>query len=288
MKYLKYFALLLIANSIYAQNNYNLDKRYNSTDLKDLIKEVLSKSEGDLDHLRHYVFKEREVCIQKIDGETQGYRRDYVWIINKNGYLVRSPILINGIAVSSKEQATAEEEWLKEQQNQKGQKSSLDFFLDCMRNFISKSIVNRITGGKKNAGWDDFFSFKIMPDKFKYAGEQLYEGQNVIKVKFNESVLNSQYAGVQHAVTMLIEPRMQQLINITINRSNYAKEMIGQEDEISMNMHKILEDIWLPLSFSYYMKVDTNYQHISLSYKREFYSYAKTDVKVNLWFDDVK
>ena len=260
---------------------------------------VLHKSELSLEALSEYVFKETETYIHQIntDEAPVGYRREYAWIA-KDGFLVRSPILVNGVEVSKKEQAEAEEEWLREQQAFGKLRSVLDYLVEFMRHYINKRVANKITRGKENTGWDDLFSFKLEALRYRFAGEQPYEGQKAIVLKSDFVPLNGKYAVIKRNITILVEPSLQQLLALTFKGNTivrtpelhqgviFIKDRSKQESELTMNMHMPIEGIWLPKSIMASIKIDTSIQHGSLSYRREFHSYAKSDVKVRLLYDD--
>ena len=251
-------------------------------DLDEFMEKVMYKRQTDAENLRDYVFGEREVLDVR-DGSKiaalVSYRREYVWFV-RDDYLVRSPVRIDGVKVSTEEQTKAEEEWIKNQQ-QKRKTNNLDR--------------------------ESFFGFKFAPGRYLYAGEQQFEGRKAVVVEYypqmnNEDKNNKKnkkntdkFDGLfekSFLVTMLISPEEYQILKITFD--NVGLEFLPirwlvrlNDIKASMIMDKPKGDIWLPREVSLYGSVSTADMDLSLNYSREFHSYTKSDVKVKLWFDNV-
>jgi hypothetical protein len=302
------FAAFLPMCALGAQNSIPSQKKYSSKELDALISDVLSRSELNLDALRDYVFNETETYYQQSNNERPiGFRCEYAWIV-RDGYLVRSPVSINGVEVVGKEREASEEEWIKEQKEQGKIRNVWDYLVEFMRHYVSKSRVRMMTGGDKNPKGENLLTFKLKPGKYKYAGEQQYEGRKIVIVTYDDYPVKGRSGVVKNHVTMLVEPIVKQLIEIKCKCNVDTKTFVPipsvkpcpvpeactkvidnfrLEQELSMNLHPI-EGIWLPQKLRLDVKVDTQTQSGSSSYTREFHSYAKSDVKTKLlWFDAV-
>jgi len=116
-------------------------EKYSSKELRDLVITALDKSKVDLECMRDYVFSEVEVWINKTNvinkkGEIKidpyffpSYRKEYVWFFRDN-FLVRSPTLVDGIAVVPSVKTAAEKMWLKREKKDSERKSIIDYFFD--------------------------------------------------------------------------------------------------------------------------------------------------------------
>ena len=281
-----------LATGIAADQNERPSAMPEMNDLDEFMAKVMQKRNADAENLRDYLFSERERLDiregQKISA-LWSFRREHVWFV-RDDYLVRSPVLIDGVKVSAGEQTEAEEEWIKSQKRrkEKNNETSLDHAT--------------------------FFGFKFEPGRYLYAGEQEFEGRNSIVVEYyprmnSESRNNKPDRNKRticigicddgsdgglfektFLVTMLISPEEYQILKITFDNVGLEflplRSLARMNDiKASMIMDKPKGDIWLPREISAYGSASTANMDLSINYSREFHSYAKSDVKVKLWFD---
>src|SRR5215471_13395718 len=99
-------AVLAIVPSLVAQ-----------TDLDAFMKQVLARRDENWKKLQQYVLDERETIDMQGPGHTQlwGERRDYTWYV-RDGFFVRSPVKVNGVAISEAERRKYETDYLHRQQ----------------------------------------------------------------------------------------------------------------------------------------------------------------------------
>ena len=246
-------------------------------DLDAFMANVLLKRRINWDHLHGYVFSEMESL--EIKGvklpPMANFRREYVWVV-RDGYLVRSPVRVNGVKVSKEEQADAEERWLRGKKDKRNE----------------------------TLGRDTFFHFRFHPGSYLYAGRQVFEGRELVAIEYypnrrrkegqeQKDKKEDDYERMFEKtilVTMLIEPKEYQIVRITFD--NLGLEFLPfrwlvrlEEIRASMTMHKPLGDVWLPKLIMAAGSVDTAGPSLSVKYTREFYDYGKTDVKVKLRFE---
>src|SRR5437867_2152768 len=249
-------------------------------DLDAFMANVMLKRRINWDHLHGYVFNERESL--EIKGvklpPMANFRREYVWVV-RDGYLVRSPVRVNGVKVSQKEQADAEEQWLRGKKDKRNE----------------------------TLGRDMFFHFRFEPGSYLYAGRQVFEGRELVAIEYypnkrrNEGQEQKNKKEDEYErmfkktilVTMLIEPKEYQIVRITFD--NVGLEFLPfrwlvrlEELRATMTMHKPLGDVWLPRLIVAAGSIDTAGPSLSVKYTREFYDYGKTDVKVKLRFEGLE
>ncbi len=249
-------------------------------DLDSFMAKVLLKRRINWDQLHGYVFSEKETL--EIKGISlppmANFKREYVWIV-RDGYLVRSPVRVNGVKVSKEEQAAEEERWTRRKRNKR-----------------NESLER-----------DSFFHFRFVPGSYLYAGRQIFEGREVVVIEHyphkrraddqeKKNKKEDEYERMFEKtilVTMLIEPKEYQIVRITFD--NVGLDFLPfrwlvrlEELRASMIMDKPLGDVWLPKRITAAGSVDTAGPSLTVKYTREFYDYGKTDVRVKLWFDDSK
>jgi hypothetical protein len=254
------------------------------SDLDLLMAKALQRREVDRDRLRNYVFRERESLELKALDATpwESIRREYVWLV-REGYLVRSPVRVNGVAVSREEQAKAEQQWI-EQQKKRKKSGSLER--------------------------QSFFGFRFQPGRYLLAGRQMHEGREVLVIEHYPKVSDEdkkrdddkkrkdpkeEYYDEMFEksllVTMLVDPEESQIVRITFD--NVGLDFLPgrwlariSELKASMDMHKAFDQIWLPRAISAGGAVVTANGTFELRYSRDFFDYQETDVRVKFWYEE--
>ena len=246
-------------------------------ELDTFMARVLEKREINWESLHGYVFNEVETLELKglAIAALANFRRDYVWFV-RDGYLVRSPVRANGVAVPRAEQTAYEEQWLK-----KKERDSLER--------------------------DSFFKFKFEPGRYLFAGRKKFEGREAAVVEYyprpdrskdeepkdrwerKGQRIEEQFYKTSR-VTMWIAPEEHQILRFTFDNVGLdflPFSWIVRMDELSasMTMHKPLGDAWLPREIRASGNIVTAAATLSARYSREFSDYAKTDVRVKLRFE---
>src|SRR5215471_456447 len=82
------------------------------TDLDALMRDVLTKRDENWKRLQQYILDERESIDLRGPSQTPiwGEHREYTWFI-RNGLFVRSPVKVNGAAVSDAERQQYEADY---------------------------------------------------------------------------------------------------------------------------------------------------------------------------------
>jgi hypothetical protein len=246
-------------------------------DLDAFMAKVLKKRAIDMDRLRDYICSEKEEF--EIKGENiaalESFRREYIWFV-RDGYLVRSPVRINGVKVSAEEQKAGEDEWVK---NEKAGKPG--YKLDR----------------------ESFFGFRFKPGRYLYAGEQQFEGRKVLAIDYCPQIDKNHKPEIKSSianaleksilVSMLIIPEEHQIVQMTFDNVSLdflpARWLMRLNDiKATLIMDKPLGDVWLPREVSAHGSLSTANMDLAVKYSRQFFSYHKTDVKVKLRFEPDK
>jgi hypothetical protein len=301
------FVCLLACSALALQSVKSDSPKYSDKELDDLMAKVYQKSELDLENLRDYVFNETEVMestlsqglTQFLDRPPVPFRHEYAWAV-RDGYFVRSPVLINGKKVSADEQKAYEEKWIKAQQKAEKWKNSLYYFVDSMLDWFV-TPADEVAKGK-------FYSvFTAKPTIYQYAGEQLFEGRKVAVVKYAADYPKKKvdYSSLSptlqvqetdtELVTLFLSPEEHQLVGMTVHRKFEQRAVVVNstlDTDVSMAMDKSADHIWLPKRFSYrsdykWASKDHN-ETMSASYVKEFHSYSKSNAKAKFWFEENK
>jgi hypothetical protein len=252
------------------------------SDLDALMAKALKRREMDWDRLHNYLFSERETLeLRGFDATPlESLRRDYVWLV-RDGYLIRSPIRVNGVAISQDEQAKAERQWI-EQQKKRKKSGSLER--------------------------ESFYGFRFQPGRYLLAGRRAHEGREVLVVEYFPKVSDKKSAAGQGEpkdpkedyyeemfektllVTMLVDPAENQIVQLTFDNVGLdflPGRWLARISELKavMDMHKAFGEVWLPRSISAGGSVVTANGSFELRYSREFSDYQETEVRVKFWYE---
>ncbi len=267
-----------------------------NSDLDVLMSRVLEKREIDWDRLHNYVFREKEELELRGFGSApmESWRREYLWLV-RDGYLVRSPVKANGVALSAEEQAKAEREWIQSQKSKK-------------HNSLEREA---------------FFGFKFQPGRYLLAGKKKIDERELLIVEYypklgdldDDADTKSEKDGGQKkqqqpkstkeeadedyyermfektlVVTMLVLPEENQIVQMGFDNIRLdflpARWLVRIDDlKADLTMHKPFENVWLPQAIHASGAVSTANGSLTIRYLREFFDYKKTDVKVRFWYE---
>jgi hypothetical protein len=251
------------------------DETLPANDLDEFMARVMQNRELDHEALRHYIFSEKEALDIKGPeiAALESFHREYDWFV-RGEYVVRSPVRIDGVSVSTGDQVAAEQAWIERQKKQRERAG-------------------------KDLDRETFFGFRFEPGRYLYAGRERFEGREVVVIEYsprgdNEGKENRNNRGhlfeKSFLVTMLIIPEEHRIVKLTFDNVGLeflpARWLVRIDDlRASLVMHKAFEEVWLPREISVYGSVSTAEMTLTIDYSREFFSYAKSDVKVD-WFVD--
>ncbi len=250
--------------------------REGGADLEEIdlfMERVLERRDVNWDEHYDYVFG--EVVELEFGGSIdvpaiQSIHQEYSWFV-RDGYLVRSPVSIDGVPVSDEYRADYEERWIRN----RGRDDPM-------------GSVDR----------DSFFGFEFKPGDYYYAGRREFEGREVVVVEYYPESL---FADGGHdeeidemldkttLVTMLIDPAEHQIVRMTMDNVGLdflpARWLVRIDDlRATMTMHKPLGDVWLVREISASASVSTAAGNLSVSFSRRFFDYRRATTRVRYRF----
>ena len=250
--------------------------REGGADLEEIdlfMERVLERREVNWDEHYDYVFG--EVVELEFGGvidvpALQSTRREFAWFV-RDGYLVRSPVSIDGVPVSDDYRAAYEERWIE----RRGED-------DAMRS------VDR----------ESFFGFEFEAGDYYYAGRREFEGREVVAVEYYPESLfadggrDDEIDGMLDKttlVTMLIDPAEHQIVRMTLDNIGLdflpGRWLVRIDDlRATMTMHKPLGDVWLARDISASALVSTAAGNLSVSFSRRFFDYRRATTSVRYRF----
>lgn len=158
------------------------------TDLDRLMDEVVRRRDDNWKKLQQYILTEtQKVTVTGPEGlRLYGFSREYSWFV-KDGFFVRSPIVMNGVTVSERERRDYEAQYLKRLQRRDERRAKRaaergeplpppapEAVGDLLRqqaepNFISAAY---------------FLRFKFDPGRYALAGRETIDGREVLRIEY--------------------------------------------------------------------------------------------------------
>ncbi len=163
-------------------------------DLDLLMADTLKNRNEAWLRLHDYILDERESF--EILGDDrlalQGFRREYTWFL-RDGYLVRSPIRSNGVAISEQERRRYEETWLKDEKDREArQKTREDKKAQEAAAAQAAAVdppmtvedVVRQDPQSRFMSEAYFMKFRFEPGNYYLAGREEIDGRPVLKIEY--------------------------------------------------------------------------------------------------------
>jgi len=228
------------------------------TDLDKFMARVLERRDESWRKLHDYVLDENEHFEIVGPGGVQlhGLRREFTWYV-RDGYLIRSPLRFDGVAIAEPERRRYEERWLAEEKSREAKRRekesakpgeskaskegegrqafepgtgapSLDEFVDQRGEprFISEAY---------------FLQFKFEPGNYYFVGHEQLEGRGVVRIEYYPTHL---FADEEHERKSDQQPESKsgQQEKQDARRQKDQKE----EEEIERKMNKVaLVTLWI-------------------------------------------
>ena len=249
-------------------------------EIDEFMEKVLERREVNWEETQTYLFHERELI--KIQGRDippiAGFDREFVWIV-RQGELLRSPVKIDGLKVSQKEQQEYEKSWKK-------------------KHSMKRDSIRR----------EAFFEFKFEPGNYFFAGREDFEGREVVVIEYYPENLFSdeddddpdeedeedefeRMFNKTSLVKLWIVPEIHQIAKITL--TNVGLEFLPfrwlvriDDFEATLIMDTPIEDVWLPREITASIRVSTASNFLDISYDREFSDYREADVQIKFNYEE--
>lgn len=178
------------------------------TDLDAFMKKVLERRDDNWKKLQQYILDEREHVEVRGPGRQPiwGEHREYTWYI-RDGFFVRSPLKVNGVAISDAERRTYEADYLKKQQarEKRGQRGQIGVGSSGVSVQPSDPAPDvppdvarlDVDGLLKQTQQPQFISsayflrFKFEEGKYALVGRESVDGREVLRIEYYPTRLYS-------------------------------------------------------------------------------------------------
>lgn len=174
-----------------------------ANDLDAFMAKVLEKRDENWRKLHDYILSETETFKISTSGRLpvwsnnedglplNGFRREYMWYV-RDGYLIRSPLRYDGVALSETERRAYEAKWLKEEQEREkraqeaaAKKEQPDQAAAAPNKTDAPALKELVDqrGEPRFVSEAYFLRFKFEPKHYYLAGRETFEGRQVLKIE---------------------------------------------------------------------------------------------------------
>jgi len=175
------------------------------SDLDVLMERVLSRRDENWKKLQQYILDEDETLQVTGPGGIKvfGSRREYLWYPDDMGRFIKSPVAVNGVALSDAQRRRAEQEWLEREARRRkrvaaraerdgvtvtGSDSAAADSADTApppsdaADLTEAGMREALEPGFISAAY--FLRFKFEPGHYALVGRETLEGRNVLRIEY--------------------------------------------------------------------------------------------------------
>lgn len=283
-----------------------------ASDLDQLMARVLANRDHTWRALQEYLLDEREAFrLVGPDGAPMfGLRKDFVWVA-RDGRAVRSPVRINGVAVSDEVRRREEAKWEAEE-DRRAAKSVDKSSAPAATTGDVEEVVTR--GEPRFISEVQFLRFRFEPGNYYFAGRGTLAGRDVLRIEYYPRRLFSDQADKPAAggargkddemedrleqafnkvslVTLWIDPLVDQIVRYTFDNVDFnflpGRSFVRVDTATAtMTMGQPFEGIWLPESLTIEGAVTLATGTYRAEYSRRFSDYRQADVQMRFRVKD--
>jgi hypothetical protein len=288
------------------------------TDLDAFMREVLARRDDNWKKLQQYVLDEREAIDVRAPGNLPlwGERRDYTWYL-RDGFFVRSPVKVNGVAIPEDERQKSEQKYLRRVQERdkrrgRGQNATDAGTAEAVNAPAAVVDPGNIDALIKQSREPDFISsayflrFKFESGKYALVGRETLDSRDVLRIEYYPTKLfggtdrrrtEKPATDADHArdrefqrlmnkvalITLWVEPKAHQIVKYTFENVGFdflpAQWLVHIDDlKASMNMGQPFPDVWLPKGLDLALSLTLAVGQFDVHYGLDYHDYKKADV----------
>jgi hypothetical protein len=287
------------------------------TDLDAFMREVLARRDDNWKKLQQYVLDEREAIDVRGPGNLPlwGERRDYTWYL-RDGFFVRSPVKVNGVAIAEDERQTSEQKYLRrvqERDKRRGRGQSADAgtaeAVNAPAAVVDPGNIDALIKQSREPEFISsayFLRFKFESGKYALVGRETLDARDVLRIEYYPTKLfggtdrrrtGKPATDADHArdrefqrlmnkvalITLWVEPKAHQIVKYTFENVGFdffpAQWLVHVNDlKASMNMGQPFPDVWLPKGLDLALSLTLAVGQFDVHYGLDYHDYKKADV----------
>jgi hypothetical protein len=263
------------------------------------MKQVLARRDDNWKKLQQYILDERETTELR-DGSGApvfGMRHEYAWYI-RDGFFVRSPVRIDGVAIGEAERRKYEEEYLG-RAKERDERAA-----DPETPPADVNALIRQTRQPQFVSSAYFLRFKFDEGTYALAGRERFADRDVLRIEYYPTNLFADAQGRRASrrqrpeavkkemtrllnkaalVTLWVEPERHQIVKYTLENINLdflPVAWLVRVDAVkaSMTMSQPFPDVWLPHDVD--VRAEITMATGTFGFRRtvDYYDYRQADV----------
>lgn len=286
---------------------------------------------GNLDAFMARVLEHRDQAWRKLHdyilSEAEGYdlagpggvrlngmRREFTWYV-RDGYLVRSPLRYDGVAIGEADRRRYEADWLRQEidrEKKRQEKAQADRppgeqDAPTLEGFVDER------GEPRFISEAFFLKFKFEAGNYYLAGRERLDGRDVVRVEYYPTRLFGSDADRERSregrkrsgkdsdmerrlerdfnkvalVTLWIDPAEYQVLRYEFDNVDFgflpARWLFRLDDvKASMTMGRVLDGVWLPRDMEIHAGLTLASGAYVFKYRREFRDYKKAETSARI------
>lgn len=292
------------------------------TDLDAFMARVLARRDENWKKLRQYVLDERETVEVLAPGRVRiyGHEREYTWFV-RQGYFVRSPLRVNGVAVGETERRADEARWIARERAREERAArsasgpegmTWPAAPDMPRAPADVGDVLRQTLAPRFVSAAYFLKFAFEPGRYVFAGRETIEGHEVLRIEYYPARLfhdagdarrtpppsRQRHEGEVEArlerqmnkvalVTLWVEPQAHQIVRYTFENVGFdflpGRWLVRVDaTDARMEMREAFPGIWLPRGIDAHVALVFAAGTYDVRFTVAYDNYRQPDVKVQI------
>lgn len=265
-----------------------------TTDLDQLMERVLARRDENWTKLQQYILDEREGLEVTGPGGARlyGMRRDYTWY-QREGRFIRSPLRVDGVALTEAQRRKAEAAWLRDEQRRTRREAE--------RRAPDEATTPMTALEPAFVSYAYFLRFKFEPGHYALVGRETLDGQPVLRIEYFPTRLftegrtrpnrraRERDAEVEEKmnkvslITLWVDPARHQILQYTfddIDMDFLPGRSVARVADVkaTMRMGQPFPDVWLPRTIEMRFAMTLAAGRVDARYAVEYHDYRQADV----------
>ncbi len=289
------------------------------SDLDAFMQRVLARRDESWKRLQQYVLEEKESFDLTGPGglPLYGFRRDYSWFI-REGFFIRSPLRVDGVALSEEDRRKAEADWIRKEKRREERRKRREVRLGTSG--VQVTTTEPASQAEVPATVEDvlkqgvepqfvsaayFMRFRFEAGHYALVGREKIDDRPVLRIEyypnelFNEGRsrpnkrarddddLIEQRMNKVSLITLWVDSETHQILQYTFDDIDMdflpGRSLVRIDDvKASMRMSQAFPSIWLPKGIDMHFKSTLAIGTVDATYRVEYHDYKQADVTIKI------
>jgi hypothetical protein len=288
-----------------------------ANDLDAFMSRVLARRDENWKKLHDYILSETEMFDLVGPGgrRLDGMRREFMWYV-RDGYLVRSPLRFDGVAIAEADRRKYEDKWLAEEtareknRNRAGAKAAQSSAGAGEDQLAEQADAMQPAGRLEPRFISEayFLKFKFEAGNYYLVGRERLDGRDVLRIEYYPTRLFGDERERKDRegrkpdkteerierdlnkvalVTLWIDPSEFQIVRYTFDNVDFGflpgRWLVRVDNATaSMTMGRVLDGVWLPKEITMHAGVTLANGSYEFVYARQFHDHKKAETSARI------